>query len=156
MIVELTADDFATLLKGFAPQNLRLVPDSAIAPPEVLEMLARIAAEVGAAFAPSAWMMVEEDEIVGLCSIIRAPENGAIHIGYGVAPSRERRGYVTRAIGELLEWARKDPRVALVSADTGVENIASQRVLERNGFIRTGERIDPEDGLVICWQTSVL
>ncbi|WP_049734510.1 GNAT family N-acetyltransferase [Rhizobium ecuadorense] len=155
MIVELTADDFATLLKGFAPQNLRLVPDSAIAPPEVLEMLARIAAEVGAAFAPSAWMMVEEGEIVGLCSIIRVPENGAIHIGYGIAPSRERRGYVTRAIGELLAWARKDPRVRLVSADTGVENIASQRVLERNGFVQTGERIDPEDGPLICWQASI-
>ncbi|MBP2446869.1 GNAT family N-acetyltransferase [Rhizobium leguminosarum] len=156
MIVELTADDFAVLLKGFAPRNLRLVPDSAIAPPEVLEMLARIAAEVGAAFAPSAWMMVEEGEIVGLCSIIRPPENGEIHIGYGIAPSRERRGYVTRAIAQLLEWARKDPRVTLVSADTGVENIASQRVLERNGFIRTGERIDPEDGPVICWQASIV
>ncbi|OHV22403.1 N-acetyltransferase [Rhizobium sp. RMa-01] len=155
MIVELTADDFAILLKGFAPQNLRLVPDSAIAPPEVLEMLARIAAEVGAAFAPSAWMMVEEGEIVGLCSIIRVPENGAIHVGYGVAPSRERRGYVTGAIAELLAWARKDPRVTLVSADTGVENIASQRVLERNGFVQTGERIDPEDGPLICWQASI-
>ncbi|ANM09669.1 MULTISPECIES: GNAT family N-acetyltransferase [unclassified Rhizobium] len=155
MIVELTADDFAILLKGFAPRNLRLVPDSAIAPPEVLEMLAGIAAQIGAEFTPSAWMIVEEDEIVGLCSIIRAPEDGEIHIGYGIAPSRERRGYVTRAIAELLEWARKDPRVSRISADTGVENIASQRVLARNGFIRTGERIDPEDGSVICWQASI-
>ncbi|RFB97426.1 GNAT family N-acetyltransferase [Rhizobium leguminosarum bv. trifolii] len=153
MIVELTADDFAILLKGFAPRNLRLVPDSAIAPPEVLEMLAGIAAQIGAEFTPSAWMIVEEDEIVGLCSIIRAPEDGEIHIGYGIAPSRERRGYVTRAIAELLEWARK--RVTHISADTGVENIASQRVLARNGFIRTGERIDPEDGSVICWQASI-
>ncbi|OWV88229.1 acetyltransferase [Rhizobium sp. N122] len=155
MIVELTADDFAILLKGFAPQNLRLVPDSAIAPPEVLEMLAGIAAQIGAEFTPSAWMIVEEGEIVGLCSIIRAPEDGEIHIGYGIAPSRERRGYVTRAIAELLEWARKDPRVSRISADTGVENIASQRVLAHNGFIRTGERIDPEDGPVICWQASI-
>ncbi|MBX5205682.1 GNAT family protein [Rhizobium sp. NZLR1] len=155
MIIELTAYDFDALLNGAAPADTRLVPDSAIAPPDVLEMLARIAAEIGAEFTPSAWMIVEDGEIVGLCSIIRAPENGELHIGYGIVPGRERRGYVTRAIGELLEWARKDPRVRLVSADTGVENIASQRALERNGFIRTGERIDPEDGQVICWQASI-
>lgn len=154
MIVELTADDFDALLRGSAPANTRLVSDSVIAPPEVLEMLAGIAAEIGAKFIPSAWMIVEAGEVVGLCSVIRAPENGEIHIGYGIAPSRERRGCATRAIGQLLEWARKDPRVTRLSAETGVENIASQRVLERNGFIRTGERIDPEDGPVICWQAS--
>lgn len=156
MIIELTAHDFAALLNGTAPADTRLVSDSAIAPPEVLEMLVKIAIAVGAEFTPCAWIIVEDGEIVGLCSIIRMPENGEIHIGYGVAPSRERRGYVTRAIAQLLEWARKDPRVTLVSADTGVENIASQRVLERNGFIRTKERIDPEDGLVICWQAVAL
>ena len=155
MIIELTTHDFEALLKGIAPRHLRLVPDSAIAPPEILGMLNRLATEINAEFSPSAWMIVEDGEIVGLCSIISAPERGEIHVGYGIAPSRERRGYVTRAIGELLEWARKDPRVTHVSADTGVENIASQRVLERNGFIRIGERIDPEDGRVICWQASV-
>ncbi|ANK84827.1 MULTISPECIES: GNAT family N-acetyltransferase [unclassified Rhizobium] len=156
MIIELTTHDFNALLKGFAPVNTRLISDCAIAPPEVLEMLARIAAEIAAEFMPSAWMIVEESEIVGLCSIIRAPQNGEINIGYGIAPSRQGRGSVTRAIGELLEWARQDQRVTLVSADTALENIASQRVLERNGFFRAGERIDPDDGPVICWQTSAV
>lgn len=155
VIIELTAHDFAALLKGAAPGDTRLVPDSAIAPPEVLEMLASIAIAVGAEFTPSAWMIVEDGEIVGLCSVIRMPENGEIHIGYGVAPTRERRGCVTRAIAQLLDWARNDPRVTCISADTVAGNIASQRVLERNGFIRTGERIDPEDGPVICWQASI-
>lgn len=62
----------------------------------------------------------------------------------------------TRAIGQLLEWARNDPRVALVSSETGVDNIASQRVLERNGFIRIGERIDAEDGPLICWEAMTV
>ena len=154
MLIELTGSDFDALLKGIAPRNLRLVPDSAIAPPDVLEMLARLAAEIGAEFSPSAWMMVEDGEIVGLCSIARIPQDGEIHIGYGVAPARQGRGCTTRAIAQLLEWGRSDPRVALISAETGVENIASQRVLERNGFIRTGERIDAEDGPVICWQAK--
>jgi RimJ/RimL family protein N-acetyltransferase len=42
--------------------------------------------------------------------------------------------------------------VALVSAETRVDNIASQRVLERNGFVQIGERVDAEDGPLICWQ----
>jgi RimJ/RimL family protein N-acetyltransferase len=152
MIIELTTRDFEALLKGIAPRNLRLVQDSAIAPPEILEMLNRLAADIGAEFSPSAWMIVEDGEIVGLCSIVRVPQDGNIHIGYGVAPTRQGLGCPTRAIGQLLEWARNDPRVALISAETGVENIASQRVLERNGFTRAGERIDAEDGPLICWE----
>jgi len=152
MIIELTTHDFEALLKGIAPRHLRLVPDSAIAPPEILEMLNRLATEINAEFSPSAWMIVEDGEIVGLCSIVRVPQDGNIHIGYGVAPSRQGLGSTTRAIGQLLEWARNDPRVALISAETGLENIGSQRVLQRNGFIRTGERIDAEDGPLICWE----
>lgn len=152
MIIELTTHDFEALLKGIAPRHLRLVPDSAIAPPEILGMLNRLATEINAEFSPSAWMIVEDGEIVGLCSIVRVPQDGNIHIGYGVAPSRQGLGSTTRAIGQLLEWARNDPRVALISAETGLENIGSQRVLQRNGFIRTGERIDAEDGPLICWE----
>ncbi|TAX37166.1 GNAT family N-acetyltransferase [Rhizobium leguminosarum] len=152
MIIELTTSDFEALLKRIAPRHLRLVQDSAIAPPEILEMLNRLAADIGAEFSPSAWMIVEDGEIVGLCSIVRVPQDGNIHIGYGVAPTRQGLGCPTRAIGQLLEWARNDPRVALISAETGVENIASQRVLERNGFTRAGERIDAEDGPLICWE----
>ncbi|KZS53254.1 MULTISPECIES: GNAT family N-acetyltransferase [Rhizobium] len=152
MIIELTTHDFEALLKGIAPRHLRLVPDSAIAPPEILGMLNRLATEINAEFSPSAWMIVEDGEIVGLCSIVRVPQDGNIHIGYGVAPSRQGLGSTTRAIAQLLEWAWNDPRVALISAETGWENIASQRVLQRNGFIRTGERIDAEDGPLICWE----
>lgn len=89
MIIELTPGDFDALLKGTPPFNLRLVPDSAIAPAEVLEMLRRLAADIGAVFSPSAWMIVEEDEVVGLCSIVRTPRHGNIRIGYGIAPSRQ-------------------------------------------------------------------
>ncbi|TAU86200.1 N-acetyltransferase [Rhizobium leguminosarum] len=156
MIIELTSHDLEALLKGIAPGQPRLVQDSAIAPPEILAMLSRLAADIGAEFSPSAWMIVEDGEIVGLCSIIKVPQDGKIHIGYGVAPSRQGRGSSTRAIGQLLQWARNDPRVALISAETGFENIASQRVLERNGFIRVGERIDAEDGPLICWEAMTV
>jgi len=152
MIIEATASDFAALLNGAAPTNLRLVPDSVIAPPEVLQMLANLAGTIRTGFAPAAWLIVEDGELIGLCSVARLPEGGEVHIGYGVAPSRQGRGAATRAIADLLAWAGADPRVGLVSAETGADNVASQRVLERNGFVRTGERLDDEDGPLICWQ----
>ncbi|WP_439500484.1 GNAT family N-acetyltransferase [Aminobacter ciceronei] len=152
MIIEATAHDFAVLLRGAAPNDLRLVPDSAIAPPEVLQMLADLAGAIRTGFAPAAWLIVEDGELVGLCSVARPPEDGEVHIGYGVAASRQGRGAATRAIAELLTWAGADPRVGRVTAETGVDNLASQRVLERNDFVRIGERLDVEDGRLICWQ----
>jgi RimJ/RimL family protein N-acetyltransferase len=80
--------------------------------------------------------------------------DGEIEIGYGVAPARQGRGVAQRAIADDLTWARADERVAVVKADTSVYNIASQRVLERNGFARTGTRTDAEDGDMICWQIA--
>lgn len=93
--------------------------------------------EIGLEFGPVAWAIVEDDEIVGLCSVIRPPENGIVHIGYGMAPSRHGRGYATQAIRELLDWAWNDPRVVCLSAETGIANIASQRVLSWNGLSKT-------------------
>jgi len=152
VIIEATATDFAALLAGKAPRNLFLVNDSELAPPEILAMLAGLAATIRTDFEPAAWMLVEASEIVGLCSLVRAPEQGELNIGYGVAPTRQGRGIAGRAIGEILHWARHDPRVDLVTAETAIGNLASQRVLERNGFVRCGERHDAEDGQLICWQ----
>src|SRR5690349_10061088 len=104
MIIEATASDFEALLTGIAPRDLRLVSDSLLAPTDVLKMLADLADEIRPSFAPSAWLIVVEDEIVGLCSVTRVPDGGDIHIGYGVAPTRQGRGHATQAIGDLLAW----------------------------------------------------
>ena len=96
--------------------------------------------------------MVENDEVVGLCSITRPPENGVIDIGYGVAASRQGRGSAGRAIGEIVAWAKNHAGVTAITADTSTTNVASQCVLQRNGFVRVGERIDKEDGPLICWR----
>jgi len=61
-------------------------------------------------------------------------------------------GAATRAVGLLVAEAQRDTRISAVSAETSIDNIASQRVLERNGFQRIGERVDAQDGPVICWK----
>ncbi len=127
--------------------------EGSLGSPEVLAMLRDLARSVAGEFAPSAWMMVEGSEVVGLCSVVRLDvANRSIDIGYGIAASRRERSIAGRAIAEIVRWARSDPRVDAVTADTSVDYIASQRVLERNGFERVGTRIDPEDGPMICWR----
>lgn len=61
---------------------------------------------------------------------------GCVDIGYGVNPPFENRGWMTRGIGCFLEWAASHPPIQRVKAETELDNQASIRVLEKNGFRR--------------------
>jgi len=130
--------------------------DAAIAPPDVLAMLADLAASIEPHFAPAAWWMFDDaGESVGLCSITRQPSQGEVDIGYGIAPKFHGRGIATRAVAEIVRWARSDPRVVRLTAQTSIHNVASQRVLQRNGFAVVGTKTDAEDGELSCWALTV-
>ena len=60
------------------------------------------------------------------------------HIGYAVVPWKQRRGHATRALGELLVDARAE-RLRYVEITTLIDNVISQRVIERNGGVRVEE-----------------
>ncbi|MFN4091495.1 MAG: GNAT family N-acetyltransferase [Brevundimonas sp.] len=154
MLVEALDADFVALIEGRAPRGLTLA-DGGVGPPAVLEMLRGLAGTIRPGFAPAAWMIVRDGEIVGLCSVVKPPAGGSVDIGYGIADSRQKRGFASLAVGEVLDWARGDDRVAIVTAETSIDNPASQRVLERNGFHRIGTRDDDEDGALICWSAAV-
>ncbi len=155
MLIEAADAHFAALVEGRAPDGLTLA-EGGIETPEMLAMLRALSAEVGESFHPNAWMIVEGGEVVGLTSLVRTPYAGdTVMIGYGVAASRRGRGIATRAVAELLAWARGDYRVSTVTAETAVANIASHRVLEANGFERSGERTDEEDGALYVWRVGV-
>jgi RimJ/RimL family protein N-acetyltransferase len=154
MLIAATPDDFATLVAGGAPRGMALAPGG-IESTEIVEMLAGLADSIAASFAPAAWMMVEQGEIVGLLSITDLPCAGVINVGYGVAPSRRRRGVATRAIADLINWAASDTRVTTITAATAPDNLVSQRVLAANGFVQSGTTIDPEDGPLLIWHQDV-
>ena len=66
-------------------------------------------------------------------------EDGSAEIGYGIAEEHQGCGYATEAVSALAEWALHQPGVTCVTAETEENNIASQRVLKKSGFIPTGE-----------------
>ena len=155
MLIEANDGVLAELVDGNAPELLKLA-EGGLEAPEVLQMLRSLAISVRKDFEPAAWLIVEDGVVVGLCSLKHAPNSrSAVEIGYGIAPSCRGRGAGSLAIAELISWARSEVRVKCVLAETSVENIPSQRVLERNGFVRIGSRTDAVDGDLVCWQLRV-
>jgi RimJ/RimL family protein N-acetyltransferase len=62
-----------------------------------------------------------------------APNDGRVEIGYGLAPSSRGHGYAAEALIALLGVAATYG-VVKVTADTTLDNVASQRTLVRAGF----------------------
>ena len=153
-LVPATNEHFARILAGERPDAGVAPPDTPVAEPEVLAMLAGLAGQIAEAFSPAAWLIVADDQLVGLLSATAVPDDGRLQIGYGIAPGAQGRGHATAAVAALREWALRDHRLRALLAETRTDNIASQRVLERNGFVKIGERLDEEDGALFCWQAD--
>ena len=148
-LVDAGDDHFAWLLgERSAPAGLSAPPEG-VESPAVLAWLRATAADLRAAHGPGAWLIVAGDDVVGLCSYKAAPD--ATEIGYGVAASHRKQGYATRAVGDLAALAARDARLGALIAETHEANVASQRVLQHNGFAITGRRVDPQDGPLLVW-----
>jgi RimJ/RimL family protein N-acetyltransferase len=83
--------------------------------------------------------------LVGFGGYRGAPVDGAVEIGYAVAPSRRGRGIATAVTRTMIERARS-AGVTLVVAHTLPESNPSTSVLERCGFVRTATDASDEDG----------
>ena len=84
--------------------------------------------------------------VIGMCGFTGPPDsNGAVELAYGIAPTYQGKGYATEAAAALVEFASADPRVRIIRAHTLPERNASTRVLEKCGFKRIGEVLDPEN-----------
>ena len=70
------------------------------------------------------------------------PELVLGHIGYGVVPWKQGRGYATRALALILPEARAEG-LPYVELTTDADNIASQRVIEANGGLLVERFVRP-------------
>jgi RimJ/RimL family protein N-acetyltransferase len=148
----MTDADFAWILGEVPahPDGL-IMAEGGLTPPEVIAMLRGVTANVAAGESrPVAWLASEDGVVVAMVSFTKRSANGRYELGYGTAPTFEGQGVMTRTLGALLPLARAQGHDGL-TAETSVDNPGSQRVLEKNGFVRTGTRDDPEDGALICW-----
>ena len=89
-------------------------------------------------YAPWKMVLNESQKVIGdLCFKGPVTEH-AVEIGYGVSPEYEGKGYMTEAVQAMVQWAFRQKDVIFVEAETDPENKASQRVLEKCGFVQDG------------------
>ena len=139
--------------------RLRSLPDvvATSVPPLAPE---RAAIERLCANAESAWLAGERADFA-----IRDPETGAFAgeiglyywepntqqamVGYSLLPQWRGRGLATRAVRLVAAWAFERVGIVRAIAGTAPDNVGSQRVLERAGFVREGyqrSRLPGPDG----------
>ena len=85
------------------------------------------------------WMIELKDGThIGELCFKGIDSNGSVEIGYGISEAYEGNGYGTEAVLVVVHWAIEQKEVTRIEAETEPENIASQRVLEKCGFIADG------------------
>jgi ribosomal-protein-alanine N-acetyltransferase len=85
-------------------------------------------------------VIVDGEDVVGritLNNVVRGAFRSS-SLGYWLAERATGRGLATQAVGEMLHVAFGELGLHRVEAGTLLHNIASQRVLERAGFLRYG------------------
>jgi ribosomal-protein-alanine N-acetyltransferase len=72
---------------------------------------------------------------------VGAPEQEPLvmELGYGLLPQFWNQGYATEMGRAVVQWAFAERGVSLIVAGCAWDNAASARVLEKVGFLRTGQ-----------------
>ena len=86
------------------------------------------------------FVILDEERIAGaatLSHVVRGPLQSA-NLGYWVAERANGHGLATKAVAELIPVAFGELGLHRLEAGTLTDNLASQRVLEKNGFERIG------------------
>jgi len=84
----------------------------------------------------------ETDAFVGWCGLKWLEETDEIDLGYRFKTSAWGKGYATEAAKATLDYGLNKLMLKKITAHAHVDNIASQKVLEKIGMQYVGEGID--------------
>jgi RimJ/RimL family protein N-acetyltransferase len=136
------------LTLGVEPDLLRTVSQ------QTVTMLQR----TGATTPWSGYLAVDRTQqiIIGTCSFTAPPDpERVVEIAYFTFPPFEGRGYASAMAAGLVELAESTAEIRRIRAHTLPEGNASTRILQKLGFERVGEAIDPDAGEVWRWERHV-
>ncbi len=75
------------------------------------------------------------------------PQDGVLEMGYTVMPRHRRQGYAHEAVLGMMRWAHDEHGIRRFRVSIAPDNAPSLTLAAKLGFERTGEQMDPEDGL---------
>jgi len=85
------------------------------------------------------WIIELGPEPVGWVTLVVSNwEHGLAEVGYALTTARQKQGLMVRALTALLDDLFRRTRLERIEARCAVDNDASQRVLERIGFVQEG------------------
>lgn len=127
--------------------ELGVLPTERIISPELQEALEQtlfpgVAANESNYLYFTLWTIIlkTENRMVGdLCFMGLPDANGEIEIGYGTNEDFTGNGYMTEAVGGMIDWAKEQSEIKAITASTSKTNVASYTILLKNGFVKTGE-----------------
>ncbi len=93
-------------------------------------------------------VLTEENRSIGNTGFSGIPdEQGETLVGYSIDLNYHNQGYMTEALNELINWAKKNPKLKRILAETPRLNYSSHRVLLKNEF----KQLDTheESGLIL-------
>jgi [ribosomal protein S5]-alanine N-acetyltransferase len=137
------------------PDGARTVTFSPAWPGDVLASYPGLLEQIGDGAAEHRYVVVDRETAQAVGELgAKGPvsADGAVEIGYGVVEDARDRGLGTEAVGAVVDSLAALDEVVRVVAHTAPDNIASQRVLENNGFTRTGTTVEPGEGEVLVWE----
>ncbi|MEP7098863.1 MAG: GNAT family protein [Burkholderiales bacterium] len=156
-LMPLTERDLHELIEApdaFAQRHALTLAEGACAPAFIYQRaLANMqtAPEWAGVLSTRLYVLDGERIVVGSGGVKAPPlDDGEVEIGYGMAPAWQGKGLATRAARDLTDEALAHG-ASKVSAFTTPDNIASWKLLQRIGYRRDGETMDPDDGLVWRW-----
>jgi ribosomal-protein-alanine N-acetyltransferase len=138
VIRPLVAADAETVLELHVRNQGFLAPYEPVWPDDFFTIEAQRARIVDAG--RHGWLILDDGKAagwVGLSNIVRGPLQSAI-VSYWMDERHTRRGLASAAVAEVVDYAFRELDLHRLEAGTLVDNVASQRVLERNGFERFG------------------
>jgi ribosomal-protein-alanine N-acetyltransferase len=84
------------------------------------------------------WFFVEKEDGTKIGYITHFKSKGCVAIGFMLAPNERRKGYGSEAVQIMVDYLFLTKDIVRIQAETHPDNVASQRVLEKGGFINEG------------------
>ncbi|PHR52493.1 MAG: GNAT family N-acetyltransferase [Robiginitomaculum sp.] len=83
-------------------------------------------------------IQLQSGGFAGAIGIDRQPGE-LFNLGYWLGREFWGKGYASEAVGALVGWAEDEMGIKAIHADFFEDNLASANVLEKSGFLRTGQ-----------------
>jgi RimJ/RimL family protein N-acetyltransferase len=101
-------------------------------------------------------LLADTRQAIGYLNFHGAPdESGIVEVGYTLLPAARGRGYALEAVRAAFDWATRVHGIRRFRASVAPDNERSLNLIFKLGFVKTGEQMDPEDGLEYVYELEV-